>query len=142
MKFMTVACAVTLAVLGSAAAAQNQPKPVSRSDVIKNMDGKFASIDTNHDGSLSVAELTAEQERELQAAKNGVAQQVTAKFKQLDTNKDGSLSLQEFLAISPQVRAQGSAAQLVQQIDTNHDGKVSPEEFRAPQMANFNKADA
>jgi Ca2+-binding EF-hand superfamily protein len=141
MKVLIVACAASLLVLGSAAIAQNPPKPVARGDYVKTLDTRFAAIDANHDGSLSAAELTAEQQREMEQAKGVITQQLSAKFKELDTNKNGSLSLQEFLAASPQIRPQNSAQQLLQQIDANKDGKVSLEEFRAPQVANFNRAD-
>jgi Ca2+-binding EF-hand superfamily protein len=142
MKVMIVACAAAILAQGSAAIAQNQPKPVTRGEFVKSLDSRFAAIDTNHDGAISSAELAAEQQRELQQAKTTITQQLTAKFRELDTNKDGSLSLQEFLVASPQIRPQNSAQQLLQQIDANKDGKVSAEEFRAPQVANFNRADA
>jgi Ca2+-binding EF-hand superfamily protein len=141
MKSFAIAAAVLVAI-GSAAAAQNAPKPVSRTDYVKNLDNSFARIDANHDGSLSAAELGTEQQRELGIAKTAIQQQAQARFKQLDTNKDGQLSPAEFAAIAPSIRTSQTPQQALQAIDSNHDGKLSVEEFRAPQVAKFNKADA
>ena len=141
MKRFTIAAAM-LVVIGSAAAAQNAPKPVSRTDYVKNLDNNFARIDTNHDGSISAAELATEQQRELALAKNALQQQAQARFKQLDTNKDGQLSPAEFAALAPTIRTSQTPQQALQALDSNHDGKLSADEFRAPQLAKFNKADA
>ena len=141
MKRFTIAPAM-LVVIGSAAAAQNAPKPVSRTDYVKNLDNNFARIDTNHDGSISAAELATEQQRELVLAKNALQQQAQARFKQLDTNKDGQLSPAEFAALAPTIRTSQTPQQALQALDSNHDGKLSADEFRAPQLAKFNKADA
>ena len=141
MKCSTIAAAM-LVLIGSAAAAQNAPKPVSRTDYVKNLDNNFARIDTNHDGSISAAELATEQQRELVLAKNALQQQAQARFKQLDTNKDGQLSPAEFAALAPTIRTSQTPQQALQALDSNHDGKLSADEFRAPQLAKFNKADA
>ena len=141
MKSLTIPAAVLVAI-ASAAVAQNAPKPVSRADYVKNLDSNFARIDSNHDGSLSAAELGTEQQRELGLAKNALQQQAQARFKQLDTNKDGQLSPAEFAAIAPTIRTSQTPQQALQALDSNHDGKLSADEFRAPQVAKFNKADA
>ena len=141
MKSLTIAAAVLVAI-ASAAVAQNAPKPVSRADYVKNLDSNFARIDSNHDASLSAAELGTEQQRELGLAKNALQQQAQARFKQLDTNKDGQLSPAEFAAIAPTIRTSQTPQQALQALDSNHDGKLSADEFRSPQLAKFNKADA
>jgi hypothetical protein len=140
--FAAAAAAVAAVALGSAASAQNAPKPVARGDYIKTIDGHFANIDANHDGSLSRPELAAEQQRELNQAKERLQQQLQVRFKQLDTNKDGQLSVQEFVAAAPPIRAAETADQMLQTLDSNHDGKISAEEFRAPQLAKFSRLDA
>jgi hypothetical protein len=108
------------------------PKPVSRADFIKKLDTAFGSVDANHDGVWSKAELDAAQTRTVQ-------QRLQAEFKQLDTNHDGQLSYQEFAAAA---HVNVNADQMLQKLDANHDGKVSADEFRAPQLANFAKIDA
>jgi len=143
MRILTFAvAAAALAVSATAALAQAQLKPVTRADFTNKINGRFSAMDTNHDGSISAAELSAEQQKETQQAKNAVNQQMAARFKQLDTNKDNQLSLQEFLAAVPTIRTAQSAEQMMQQLDSNKDGKLSADEFRSPQLANFNKADA
>jgi len=139
MRVLTFATAASFVVMGSAVFAQ--AKPVTRSDYVNSLNARFSSMDTNHDGVVTSAELGAEQQKEMQQAKANLNQQLTAKFRQLDTNKDGSLSLQEFLAASPSIRGAETPDQILQKLDTNKDGKVSAEEFRAPQLAAFNKAD-
>ena len=118
MKSLTIPAAVLVAI-ASAAVAQNAPKPVSRADYVKNLDSNFARIDSNHDGSLSAAELGTEQQRELGLAKNALQQQA---LQALDSNHDGKLSADEFRA--PQVAKFNKA-------DANHDGTVTPAEAQA-----------
>jgi Ca2+-binding EF-hand superfamily protein len=141
LLFISSAAALSF---GSAALAQNaaQPKPVSRADFVKNIDGRFNTIDTNHDGKVTKEEVAAQEQRELQLAKTRIAQQLQAKFKQLDTNKDGQLSVQEFMAAAPPIRNAETADQVLQRLDSNHDGKVTADEFRNPELAKFNKVDA
>lgn len=131
--------------LSSAAAAQppasTQPKPVTRAAVAAKLDSAFAAADTNHDGYLSVAEVQALENSELQKVQAALRARAEAQFKALDTNKDGQLSFQEFVAGTPNVKANDTAAGLVQKLDTNHDGKVSAAEFRAQRLAQFDKVD-
>ena len=128
--------------LGAPLLAQAAPRPVARAEFLKNIDNNFAGIDTNKDGQLTKAELTVQQQKELQQAKALVAQQLQARFKQLDTNKKGSLSPQEFAAAAGPIRTAETPEQLLKTLDSNGDGRITTEEFRAPQIAKFNKVDA
>ena len=139
-KRLILACAV--AAFGTAAAAQNAPKPIPRADYMKIVDSRFNGGDTNHDGYVSKAELVAQQARDLDEARARIAKNTRDKFNQLDINHDGRLTLQEFMALAPAVRAGKTADETMQQFDSNHDGRISAEEFRAPEIAKFNKVDA
>ena len=137
LRSLSLAFAAPALALGSAAVAQSAPtaappKPITRADFVKKIDGNFAALDGNHDGAVTRAELEAAQQ-------HAFLQRLQAEFKQLDTNHDGQLSFQEFAAAAhPNV----TADQILQKLDTNHDGKVSAEEFRAPQLETFAKLDA
>lgn len=135
---------VALALPSHAAAAQQapaQPKPVTRAAVVAKLDSAFGAADTNHDGFLSVAEVQALENSELQKLQAALRARAEAQFKALDTNKDGQLSFQEFLAATPSVKPNDTAAGIVQKLDTNHDGKISAAEFRAQRLAQFDKVD-
>ena len=131
------------AFLGSAVQAQQAaPQSVKRTDLIAKLDSGFAALDTNHDGTLSVAELQAGQNRELQQLEARRKAEIEARFKQLDTNHDGQLSLAEFSAAIPDVKAAETAQQVFQKLDTNHDGKVTAAEFKAARLQAFDQVDA
>jgi Ca2+-binding EF-hand superfamily protein len=141
MTRLLLISAAALAI-ASPALAQNAPKPISRSDFLKNVDARFNNVDTNHDGKVTREELAAAQQRDLQNAKAALNKRMEDEFKRLDTNHDGVLSLQEFLAAAPAIKTTETPDQLLARLDTNHDGKVSLEEFRAPEIAKFNRIDA
>lgn len=130
---------VTASIAGAQAANQT-PRSVSRADFAKNIDTRFAATDGNHDGVITKDELAAAEARALQRA--GAVQQsrLEAEFKKLDTNHDNRLSLDEFKAAAP-ARKAGTGDRLLARFDTNKDGKVTIAEYRAPQLANFDKAD-
>jgi Ca2+-binding EF-hand superfamily protein len=140
MKSLLLVTAAAL-VFASPALAQQNGKPVSRADLIKTLDARFSSIDTNHDGKISRDEVAAAQARDVEQAKAQLTKRWQDTFKRLDTNKDGVLSLQEFMASMPPVHPTVTPDQILQQLDTNHDGKISADEFRAPDLARFQKAD-
>src|SRR5947209_2682050 len=128
---------------GSAAAAQQQaaPKPITRATIAGQLDNAFAGADTNHDGSLSVSEIQALEEKEVQQVQANLRARAQAQFKILDTNKDAQLNFQEFSASVANVKANETAAQILQKLDANHDGKLSAAEFRAQRLAQFDKVD-
>lgn len=141
MKTILIIAAVTPALIGSAAHAQQAPKPIPRADYIKTVTAHFSAMDTNHDGQVTKPELVAEVQREMANNSAKTRELLNAKFKQLDTNKDGQLSPQEFQALASPPKVQSPEA-ILAQLDSNHDGKISTDEFLAPELAKFNKVDA
>ena len=139
-----VAAAIAGLGLASAAGAQQQaatPQTVTRASVVSQLDATFKTVDTNHDGFISSAEMAVQQNKELQALQAQARAKLQQEFKQLDTNKDGQLSLAEFSAVAT-VKPSQTPAQMVSTMDTNKDGKVSPAEFQAGRLALFDKVDA
>ena len=138
----TLAAALAAAALPSAAFAQAKaPKPVSRTTIANQLNTAFAAADTNHDGSLGVAEIQAVTSKEMQQAQAILRTRAQTQFRTLDTNKDGQLSLAEFSAIVASLKAKETPAQLLQKLDSNRDGKVSAAEFRTPRLGQFDRVD-
>ena len=145
------ACAAAPA-LASAAAPAKAPAPApaqaqqqapTRAAFTKGLDASFKAIDTNGDGTLSTAEISAAELKVLQRRAEAVRTRMESEFTKLDTNKDGQLSKAEFLAASPQAPTTApNSTQVLAELDKNKDGKVSLDEYRAPQLAKFDKLDA
>ncbi len=127
---------------GQAAQSAQPTQAISKADFTKNVDTRFAAIDSNRDGALSKQEIAAMQSKALADAAAAEQKQVEADFKKLDTNNDGSLSLAEFKAAAPAIRVRQTADQMLAELDSNKDGKVTAAEYRAGPLANFDKADA
>jgi len=86
---------------------------------------RFEQVDTNKDGKVSLAELTASRETWLT---------------QIDTNKDG-VATQAEIEASMASHRQERVQKMFERDDANKDGKLSREETRMP-SAFFEKADA
>lgn len=116
--------------------------PPTRAMLVERLNGSFKSVDTNGDGVLSQAELTAAELKEQQIRRAAVRARMEAAFDKLDSNHDGNLTKAEFLAAAPQ--ASGSSpdgAALLSQLDKNKDSKVSIDEYRAPMLSRFDRLD-
>jgi Ca2+-binding EF-hand superfamily protein len=122
-------------------AAQPAPTPPTRAALSKTIDTNFKAIDTNGDGSLNAAELTAAETKGLQQRLAAVRQKLEAEFTKLDTNHDGQLSKAEFMAAAPQSAGTPNGGALLTELDKNHDGKVTPDEYRAPILSRFDAID-
>jgi hypothetical protein len=126
----------------AAPVAQAAPQTMSKADFLKQVDGRFAAIDTNHDGSVTKDEVAAMQAKALAQAQAAEQSQIEASFKKLDTNRDNQLSLAEFKAAAPSLRPRQTADQMLAELDSNKDGKVTAAEYRSAPVAGFDKADA
>ena len=132
-----------LVALASAASAQTtaaQPQPRTRAQVTQGLDARFKALDSNHDGSVTKAEMESAETRARQEAEARFAKRAEEGFTKLDTDKNGQLSLAEFKASIPPVQTR-AAGTVLQRLDTNKDGKVSAQEFGAPTLAVFDRFD-
>jgi Ca2+-binding EF-hand superfamily protein len=141
-RLSLIAAGIAIASAAGAQAPAQAPQQISKADFTKDIDTRFAAIDTNKDGSLSKAEIVAAQAKALAQAQAAAQQRMEAEFKKLDTNHDGSLSLAEFKAAAPSVSVAETPEQMIAALDANKDGKVSAAVYRAGPIANFDKADA
>ncbi len=88
MKIITTLCILALSAAVSLQAGEKK-KPAEGGAAKATPEEHFKKLDTDKDGSLSLAEF--------QAGKPDAAK-AEAAFKKLDTNSDGKLSLEEFSA--------------------------------------------
>lgn len=122
--------------------AAQQPGPVQLVDLKKQLDANFAMMDSNHDGSISLAELSANRAANLERQRKAAESRRSEVFNRLDTNKDGNLSRSEWEAGNmmpppPPVDASKTFARL----DSNKDNKLSAQELQAPALGDFAKRD-
>ncbi|MEO0637657.1 MAG: hypothetical protein AAFY73_13525 [Pseudomonadota bacterium] len=113
---MTTLAAVTLALFGGVALAENDRR------------GGLRAMDTDNNRSISLEEF--------QAA-------MTNRFQEFDSNSDGTISRDELSAISAASddrRVQARAAR-VRAMDANWDGQLTMAEVQAASMAMFEQRD-
>lgn len=88
-------CSAAIAAFAGTAIAAPAPKPqppmqdIKRSDIEANLKERFDKIDTNKDGVITQAEISAHRDAQR-------AQRQDERFKKLDSNGDGSISRAEF----------------------------------------------
>lgn len=117
------------------------PTAMTKAEMTKNIDARFAAIDTNKDGVLVKDEIAAVQSKVLEQAQAARQQRMEAEFKKLDTDNNGALSLAEFKLAAPPVRAGETPDQVLAEIDVDKDGRVTQAEYRTMPLANFDKLD-
>ncbi|QNN65461.1 EF-hand domain-containing protein [Sphingomonas rhizophila] len=141
-KFHFAAMGLAALVAAPLAAQTAQaPKPITKANYQKELDGRFASVDGNKDGSLNLAELSAAETRTRQQIEAQLLARRKASFEKADTNKDGNLSFAEFSAATGTPKLNSDGKQTLSKLDTNKDGKVTAAEFKAPMLTVFAKLD-
>ena len=80
----------------------------------------FADLDTDGNGEISTAEVTAWQ---------------TARFAEADTDGSGDITAEEIAAHMQQQQAERHAQRMLSQLDTDDSGTISAEEMAASPMA-------
>ena len=114
-------------------------RSAAQSYFLQALQDKYASTDTNGDGSLSFAEFKAGASQDPAAGPQQLLQNL---FSNLDSNGDGSLSQNEFVSglqsankPPPSSNLSGGVlqqlAQLFQNVDRNGDGSLTLKEFKA-----------
>ena len=126
----------------TAPAAGAAAQPVTRAQVIKNLDAQFRALDKNGDGMLTKDELAAAQMKSIQQQLATSRARMDTEFTKLDTNKDGQLSKAEFMAAAPPMpTALPDVSASFAQFDTNKDGKITFAEYQAVMIGRFDALD-
>jgi hypothetical protein len=129
-------------------------QPQTRSDVEARVKERFAKLDANRDGAVTMEERKEQREDVRKAMKD-------RQFAALDTNKDGSISRAEFdagPASRAGMRGDGRSGKRMQggrggrrgmdgsrgfaKADANSDGKLTQSEMTAQALARFDRLDA
>lgn len=139
-RFLIAAAFVPAVAVAQTQPAQTTANPVTRADLVKELDTSFANIDTNRDGSITTAEADASQQRAAQQAATRSQQVAQQQFNRLDTDRNGQLSLAEFEAGANKPRMV-PGQQALNLLDANKDQKVTVAEFRAKRLAQFDALD-
>lgn len=125
-----------------AAGAAPAQMPLTRAELLKQLDARFKTVDVNKDGLVTKEELDTADKGVVRKVRSGRAKKRAELFNALDTNKDGQLSRAEFDAGDKVRVVAADPGKIITQLDTNRDGKLSAAEMQAPALANFNTLDA
>jgi Ca2+-binding EF-hand superfamily protein len=106
---------------------------LTKAVITKEMQQEFTASDTDKNGKVTLAELTAA----APAARKASAGQA---FERLDANKDKGISLTELTAAAPNLKL-GGTDQFMQRFDADKDGKVTAAEYPKAALAAFDLAD-
>lgn len=124
--------AIVLAAQGAALAQETaKPAEMKNAEKAEMRESRYARhfiriFDTDGNGSVSVAEIQAEQRRILAAS---------------DVDADGTLSVEEFRRRGRLIQSLGTTT-LFDLLDTNGDAKISTDELAAPSARWFKRYDA
>ena len=142
--FAAVSPAFATAVVAAQAAkpAAQPAQALTRATLVRQLGASFKAVDTNGDGTLSVAEVGAAELKGLQNRAAAVRSRVEAEFNKLDTNHDGQLNKAEFMAALPAAPTSANGTAVVTQLDKNKDGKISVDEYNNPRLAAFDRLDS
>lgn len=124
---------------GGPRAGWDPSQPTARADVLAKANERFDRIDTNNDGMIDAAEMTAHRE----AMKERMAERMAAR--QANATDEQKARWQEKRGERKGrwvARGSGERGDWFARMDANNDGMISREEFTAPALRMFDRADA
>ena len=110
---------------------------VPRADYLVVMDGEFAAMDLNQDGTVSAEEIA---QRQNASARQQIVQANRQIFANLDSDGNGMLTPEEFLQLAASPQPVDPAPQM-ERLDLNRDGTISLVEHRTVMLATFDALD-
>jgi hypothetical protein len=123
---------------GEKRAGYDPATPTARADVLAMTNARFDRIDTNNDGMIDAAEMTAHREQmKARMAERRVAREASATDEQKARWRERRGDHSGWVA-----KGAGERGNWFARMDANNDGMISREEFAAPALKMFDRADA
>lgn len=135
--------APTMAAPEGKAAGYDRSAPMARADTLAKVEARFAKIDTNSDGVIDAAEMTAHREAKRAARAEKLAamtDEQKAKMEERRTAMKERWAKRAASADAP--AAKRTKGDRMARIDADGDGRITAAEFAAPAMKRFDKIDA
>lgn len=147
---MLTAGAIALALAAPAMAApggkqggHDRSQPMARADMMAKVDQRFAKMDTNGDGTIDAAEMTAHREAMKAARAEKRAAMSEADKARMEQRRAAMKERKaERVAAGEAPREKRAKGGWLARVDANGDGMITREEFTAPAMQRFDKMDA
>ena len=135
--------APTIAAPEGKPAGPDRSVPMARADTLAKVEARFAKIDTNSDGVIDAAEMTAHREAKRAARAEKIAamtDEQKAKFQERRAAMKERWAKRAASTDAPAVKR--SRGDRMARIDMDGDGRITAAEFAAPAMQRFDKMDA
>lgn len=139
--------APAMAAPGGKQGGYDRTQPMARAEMMAKVDQRFAKMDTNGDGTIDAAEMTAHREAMKAARAQRLASMSEADKAKMEAKKEQRRAAMkerkaERVAAGEPAREKRAKGSWLARIDANGDGMITREEFNAPAMQRFDRLDA
>jgi phage gpG-like protein len=123
---------------GGKRAGYDPAQPTARADVLAKANARFDRIDTDNDGMIDAAEMTAHREQ----MKERMAKAMAAREARMTDEQKATWRERRAERTGWAARGTGEGGNWLARMDTDNDGMISRDEFTAPALKRFDRADA